>query len=268
MRSWSRSTASLLPTKLQNNKGEKEAAASFLFHAMIIPISKRLLCCADLISHGARVADVGCDHGYLGIYLIAYREAAHVVATDLRPLPLEKAKQNAARFGTSAKMEFAVGDGLEQVQPGTVDTVVCAGMGGDTIASILEKASWVFNEQITLILQPQSSGNDLRRWLGVHGFSILEERLVEDGRFLYAVMKVRYGGGKPLTPGQQYASPQLLNGDPELVGRYLDRLDKGLRKAVDGITKAKDEEDRDRLHYYQSALEEITEVRKRNEDCT
>ena len=234
---------------------------------MMIPISKRLLCCAAMVPPGARVADVGCDHGYLGIHLIQNCGASHVVATDLRPLPLQKARENAARFGAEDRMEFHVGDGLSQVRPGQVDTVVCAGMGGDTIAAILGGAAWVRDPNIRLILQPQSSGNDLRRWLGETGFAIIREELVEDGRFLYAVMEVRFGGGAPLSPGAQYASPQLLRSDPKLVCRYLARLEASLRDTVAGIAQARDPQGLRRLPYYQTALTEITEMRERYENC-
>ena len=238
-----------------------------MFDYMMIPISKRLLCCAAMVPPGAKVADVGCDHGYLGIHLLRNCGAAYVAATDLRPLPLQKARENAARFGTDSCMEFHVSDGLMKIKAGQVDTVVCAGMGGDTIAAILGGTPWVRDPKIRLILQPQSSGNDLRRWLGENGFSIVQERLVEDGRFLYAVMEVRFGGGVPLSPGAQYASPQLLRSEPELVRRYLARLETSLQSTVAGIAQAKDPQNLERLQYYQTALTEITEMRRQYENC-
>lgn len=234
---------------------------------MKIPISKRLLCCASLAPENARVADVGCDHGYLGIYLIKEGLARHVIATDLRPKPLEKARANSQVHGVQDRMDCFVADGLAAVEPGSVDTIICAGMGGDNIAGILEAAPWVRNPAYTLILQPQTSGNDLRRWLGDNGFSILEERLVEDGGFLYFTLLARYGGGRPLTPGEQYLSPQLLACGSPLLPAYFERVLRGLQRAVDGIRASKNEEERARLPYYERALEEVRE-RKRQYDGT
>ncbi len=229
---------------------------------MKIPISKRLLCCASLTPEKARVADVGCDHGYLGIYLLRKGLASYVTATDLRPNPLEKARANSRAYGVQAHMDFFVADGLAAVKPETVDTIVCAGMGGDNIAGILAAAPWVRDPAYTLILQPQTSGNDLRRWLGDNGFSILEERLVSDGGFLYFTILARWGGGRPLTPGEQYLSPQLLRCGSPLLPDYFDRVLGGLRRAVDGIGASKKEEERARLPYYQRALEEVREMRR------
>ena len=212
------------------------------------------------------MADVGCDHGYLGIYLLQKGLADFVMAMDLRHGPLQRAKANAARFGTAGRMRFYVCDGLRALDQGCVDTIVCAGLGGDAIAKILDDCPWSDNQDITWILQPQTSGNDLRRYLGEHAFSIRREVLVRDGGFLYAAMEVKSGGGRPLSPGEQYVSPPLLKGDPELVRNYFERVIQGTRRAVEGIRRAKDPTERRRLEYYETALEELLEMRKAYED--
>ena len=226
---------------------------------MRIPISDRLLCCAKQVQPGARVADIGCDHGYLGIWLIANKVAEYVIASDLREQPLQKALENSRLYETSDHMEFHVADGLAAVRPDSVDTIICAGMGGDCIAHILEEAPWVRNPQYTLILQPQTSGNDLRRYLGEQGFVIESEQLVQDGGFLYFTILARYGEGRPLTPGEQYLSRPLLACGSELLPDYFERITKALTKTVEGIRRSKKEHDK--LSYYETALREVLEMR-------
>ena len=165
------------------------------------PLSKRLAACAALVPRGAVAADVGTDHGYLSIYLVQQGICPRVIASDLRQKPLEKARENVLRYGASEQITLLLSDGLKNFLPGSFDTLICAGMGGDCICAILQAAPWLKDGRYTLILQPQSSGNDLRRWLGQNGFSIERETLVLDGRFLYGVMAVRYGAGRELTPG-------------------------------------------------------------------
>lgn len=230
---------------------------------MKIPISKRLLCCGSMVPQGAKVADIGCDHGYLGIWLLTEGTASYVAACDLRDKPLEKAKINAKAYETAEKMDFYVADGLTALQPDQVDTIVCAGMGGDCIAHILSETPWVRDPKYTLILQPQTSGNDLRRYLGEQGYSIEAEQLVQDGNFLYFTIQARFGGGKPLSPGEQYLSEQLLQCGSELLPAYFDRVLNALEKTVEGICRSKDEEKRSKLPYYQRALEEVREMRSR-----
>lgn len=232
---------------------------------MKIPISDRLLCCAEQVQKGARVADIGCDHGYLGIWLVKNGIADHVVASDLRAQPLQKAVENSNIYGTADRMEFYVADGLAAVDPNKVDTVICAGMGGDCIAHILEEAPWVKDPRYTLILQPQTSGNDLRRYLGEQGYAIEAERLVQDGGFLYFTIMARYGEGKPLSPGEQYLSRQLLTCGSVLLPAYFDRIINALSKTVEGIHRSKKEHEK--LSYYETALKEVLEMRNEY-DCT
>ena len=232
---------------------------------MKIPISNRLLCCASMVPQGAKVADIGCDHGYLGIWLLTEGIATWVAASDLREKPLEKAKENSLLYGTADRMRFSVADGLADIDPDSVDTIVCAGMGGDNIAGILEAAPWVRNPRYTLILQPQTSGNDLRRYLGEQGFAIEREQLVKDGGFLYFTLVARFGGGKPLTPGEQYLSPQLLACGSELLPEYFDRVLNALEKTVNGIEQSRSEEKRQKLAYYQCARKEVREMRDRHD---
>ena len=95
---------------------------------MKVPVSPRLLACCAYINAGDRVADVGTDHGYLGIYLLQRGLASWVYATDLREKPLQKARENSRRFGVGERMTFFCTPGLRGVSR-DFDTQVCAGMG-------------------------------------------------------------------------------------------------------------------------------------------
>ena len=227
------------------------------------PLSKRLAACAALVPRGAVAADVGTDHGYLSIYLVQQGICPRVIASDLRQKPLEKARENVLRYGASEQITLLLSDGLKNFRPGSFDTLICAGMGGDCICAILQAAPWLKDGRYTLILQPQSSGNDLRRWLGQNGFSIERETLVQDGRFLYGVMAVRYGAGRELTPGEQYVSDALLRSGDENLPRYLERVQRALARAVSGIRKGESAEDREKLEYYETAYRQVCEMREK-----
>ena len=232
---------------------------------MKLPISKRLLCCASMVQPGSRVADIGTDHGYLGIYLLQSGAARHVIACDLRKDPLENARRNAKLFGVDGEMKLRLSDGLEKILPDEVDTVVMAGMGGDLIQKILSQCPWRKREGLQFILQPQSAGNVLRRWLCEDGFEIQREEPVQDGHFLYTVMDIRQGEPAPLTPGTEYASPALLASGIPLVGNYLARVENALQETVRGLTNAEKQRP-ERLSYFRQALLEIQEMRKNYAD--
>ena len=94
---------------------------------MKIPLSNRLLACCGYVRPGDRVADVGCDHGYLGIYLLKNGIASAVIASDVREMPLQSAIRNAEKFGVEEHMSFYLSDGIRDV-PREFDCMVCAGI--------------------------------------------------------------------------------------------------------------------------------------------
>lgn len=177
---------------------------------MKLPISDRLLACANFVGRGNRVADVGCDHGYLSIHLLTQGIARSCIASDVNEGPLLSARRNAIKYGVSNKIEFYLSDGVANI-PRDFDDLVCAGMGADTMIHILESAPWLRDSKYRLILQCQSKAPTLRRYLSETGFRIYEEAVLRDGRFLYTIMEVSWRPEYPkLTPGEWYFPPALL----------------------------------------------------------
>lgn len=198
---------------------------------MNLPLSKRLQACCTFVLPGARVADIGCDHGYLGIYLLSRGIADSVFSADINEMPLQSAKRNAAKFGVQDKMHFYLSDGLQNV-PQEFDTLVCAGMGADTIISVLEKAPWLQSPRYRLILQCQSKTPMLRQYLSDNGWHIDKETVLRDGRFLYTVMAVCWKPESPrLTAGQRYFPPALLTAPVKELSEYYQDVVFRLRRA-------------------------------------
>lgn len=223
---------------------------------MNIPLSNRLLACCGFVRPGDRVADVGCDHGYLGIYLLTQRIAASVYASDVNEMPLQSAVVNAEKFGVREQISFYLSDGVRNI-PRDFDTMVCAGMGADTMISILEAAPWLKNSKYRLILQCQSRRPVLRKYLSGQGFRILRETLAEDGKFIYPVMEVTYEPGHPLSEAQCHISPALMNCGSALLPAFFERVRSGLLTTVQGLEKA---EQWDKRAAYQAILAELEQM--------
>lgn len=230
-------------------------------------LSNRLLTCAQLVRPGSRAVDVGADHGHLAIYLLSEGICSHVIASDLREGPLSAAMRNAAEAGLSERMDFRLSNGLENVPMEGVDTVICAGMGGDTIRSILDGARAHWDPALQLILQPQADVPELRRFLYANGFQILREVMARDGGFVYTIMEVRYGGGTPISLGQSYLPQGQVDRGDALYGAYMARVRNGLEKTIAGIARGKNP-DPERLHYFQSARKELAELEADYENGT
>ncbi|MBR2047748.1 MAG: SAM-dependent methyltransferase [Oscillospiraceae bacterium] len=218
---------------------------------MKIPMSNRLLAVCNYIHKGDRVADIGCDHGYLGIYLLTEGIAAHMIESDVAQGPLDSAKRNALRFRVDSAMTFCLSDGARDI-PRDFDVLVCAGMGADTIMSILSAAPWL-REGYRLVLQCQSKRPELRQWLYDAGWQIRRETLAQDGKFIYTVMEVVYAPGAGLTPAQTYITPQLLEDDSPLLPAFYDRVRHGVTMTVEGMRRSGS----DQLPIYETILSDL-----------
>ena len=203
-----------------------------------IELSPRLRLAADLVPQGARLADVGTDHAYLPACLLLEGKIPWAIASDLRKGPLDRARETARQYGCGDKMAFRLCNGLAGIRPGEVDAIVIAGMGGETIAQILEAAPWVLEEKIPLILQPMSSLPELREWLGQNGYAIAKEQLA---------------------PGQLWAGRQSR--DP-LRGEYLEQQAKKLRRALDGMSKGRGEQIQERRRALENVYQELLTMKE------
>ena len=201
---------------------------------MHIPLSKRLQVCCGFVAPGDRVADIGCDHGYLSIYLLTNGIASSVIASDINEQPLQSAVKNAEKYGVREKIQFFLSDGVRNI-PRDFDTLVCAGMGADTMVSILSSAPWLKDKQYRLILQCQSKTPQLRQYLSENGWRITEESVLRDGRFLYTVMEIYYEPEYPrLTEGEWYFPPALMENPGVELPEYFQRVLFSLRRAING----------------------------------
>ena len=215
-----------------------------------------------LVPQGARVADIGCDHGYLGIWLLQTGRASFVHASDLNRMPLECAERNSEKYGVSGKMTFTCAGGLDGISPDSVDAVVLCGMGGDLMRLILERAPWLCRPNYTLILQPQSGASDLRDWLLRGGFSILRETPVREDGHMYFAMEVCYTGVcTEATPGTLYVTPAMLATESEDLLDYVDTVLSSLQISACGMEKSRHAGEK--LAFTRSAIREILEMREK-----
>ena len=196
-------------------------------------LSLRLETIASLVPNGTRVCDIGTDHGYLSIYLKSHNIAKSVIATDLNQKPLMNAQKNILSSGVSG-IELRLGSGLSPINQTEVDTIIIAGMGGEVIANILEDCSWIKNDNLTLILQPTTSADDLRRFLCNNGFEIQSETPVNENQKLYSVMVVKFTGNIKKYPEHFYYIGMLTT-ETEAGLLYIKKQQKILLKCINSL---------------------------------
>ena len=153
-------------------------------------LSARLKAVAGMVTKGNRVCDVGCDHGYISIYLVKNDVSPYVYAMDVNKGPLLRAKEHILDYGYADKIETILSDGLVALGDRDSDALICAGMGGKLIIKILTEGMEQVLKMRELVLQPQSEIHLVREYLRNQGFYIDKEDMIfEDGKY-YPMMHV------------------------------------------------------------------------------
>lgn len=153
-------------------------------------LSRRLQAVANLVPVGSVAADIGCDHGYVAIWLVEEKVCSRVIAMDVNKGPLERAKQNIAAHGLSSYIETRLSNGAEKLAYGEADTLICAGMGGKLTISILERSIDKVKAMPSFVIQPQSDLQEVRRFLRHQGFEIVKEDMILEEDKFYPMMRV------------------------------------------------------------------------------
>lgn len=197
---------------------------------------KRLLKCAEMVSGKGAVCDVGTDHAYLPVHLIQNDLCPYVVAGDIADGPLEAASATVNRAGLSAIITVVKSDGLKDIKPDGITDVIIAGMGAETISSIIEAASWLKNE-INLVLQPMTKVPFLRKWLYENGYEIIKEEAVCDQDYIYTVMNVKYSGFR-IKVSDTFADLGMFDFTESNASKYAYRQFQRLEAVSEGIKKS------------------------------
>lgn len=202
-----------------------------------LALQPRLHLLARLVPEGCRLTDVGTDHGYLPVALLQQGRITAAIASDIGAEPLEHARRTAMQYGVDG-MDFRLCAGLSGVAPEETDVIVIAGMGGETIISILQDAPWTADGQHRLLLQPMTKAAALRRWLADNGYTFTDEHLVEDKGRIYPILCVKGGVFRPLTEADALCG--VLLADDPLYATYLTEHITKLRRSAEGLRRSSD----------------------------
>ena len=151
-------------------------------------LSDRLRVIEEYIRQGDTVVDIGTDHGLLPVFLCKSGKCPWAVMTDISRQSLSTAARLGRDLIDEGNLIARVGNGLIPLAKGEVDTVVMAGMGGNLMVEILSADVDKAQSFARYILQPRKAQGPLRYYLHQQGYSILGERLVEEGRHLCEII--------------------------------------------------------------------------------
>lgn len=161
----------------------------------IIELTPRLEQVAEYIPAGESVIDIGTDHAYLPLSVILSGKCPSAIAADVRPGPLEAARKHIQECQAEERVTVRLSNGLDAFLPEELECVVMAGMGGRLIAELITRAGNQGRLTCchTLVLQPQSEPDRVRRALHETGWQIQKEAMIEDRGKFYVVMQALPG---------------------------------------------------------------------------
>ncbi|MBR6230938.1 MAG: SAM-dependent methyltransferase [Lachnospiraceae bacterium] len=207
-----------------------------------IPVlSERMSLVAEMVTRGNKCADIGCDHGYVAIWLCKTGRSPHVIAADVRKGPLKSAEENAIAFGCGENVECRLGDGLTVLERNEAESIIIAGMGGRTMISILDGSPGIRDAASELILEPQSEIKEVRRYLCANGFEITDEALVREENKYYPVIKaVRSVKADVLSEEEYCFGPCLIRNKDPLLKEMIMKRRKELYSIRNELANGKD----------------------------
>src|SRR5690606_37830982 len=152
-------------------------------------LSRRLERVAAHVPAGARLADIGSDHGYLPVALMHRGIIAAAVAGEVALTPFYAAQRTVRANGLDQRITVRLANGLAAIEAGDEITAISiCGMGGETIRDILDSGKARLSGQERLILQPNGGEQPLRQWLMENDYRILCEEVLRENRFDYEVI--------------------------------------------------------------------------------
>lgn len=185
-------------------------------------LSMRLERVAAHVPAGARLADIGSDHGYLPVALLRRGLIAAAVAGEVAATPFQAAERTVRENGLEQHVSVRLADGLAAITAADAITAISVcGMGGETIRNILDSGKARLTGQERLILQPNGGEQPLRQWLMDNGYRILVEELLRENCFYYEIIVAERAEPVAYSAEELYFGPlQLQARSPAFLAKW------------------------------------------------
>ena len=136
-------------------------------------------------------ADIGCDHGYLANAMLLSGKAKKVIISDISAKCLKKAEDLLKNYMEKGLVQSAVSDGFDNI--GRCDLALIAGMGGEEISSIMERACSQEKLPQTLVIQPMKNCEKARLTALKVGYAITYDKVFKSANKFYNLIVLKKG---------------------------------------------------------------------------
>lgn len=225
-------------------------------------LSKRLEAVFQYIPQNATLADIGSDHAYLPCYAVQKGRVLRAIAGEVVEGPYQSALFQVAEANLEEKIEVRKGNGLSILEKGEVSCITIAGMGGTLIATILDEGKDKLTESMRLILQPNISSINVRKWLEENGWTIVNETILIEDDHIYEVICADFLTGKDtsLTELELLMGPFLIMEKNEVfIQKWIEER-KQLHRVLESLKQANESDEvrekREKIKHELSLIEE------------
>lgn len=224
-------------------------------------MKKRIDLIVDLVDEGKVTCDIGTDHGITAIKICQLKNPKKMIATDISEESLKKlrSKQESRDY----KIISLVTDGIKELSPYEPEIIIISGMGGFLISKIIKEGLDVAKKAQKLILQANNSLDQLRRFLLMNSFDIVDEKICLEDDIFYDIIVATYVEGLSKSYDKDYYYEygyHLIKNKEELLKEKLLKNRANLENIKDQIKDIDSDSSRTRIHEIDKELKEIQEV--------
>ncbi|GAB7529980.1 tRNA (adenine(22)-N(1))-methyltransferase TrmK [Pseudomonas sp. 3A(2025)] len=224
-------------------------------------LSMRLERVAAHVPAGARLGDIGSDHGYLPVALMRRGVISAAVAGELAVTPFHAAQRTVRDNDLQQYITVRLADGLAALEPDdAITTISLCGMGGETIRDILASGKARLSGQERLVMQPNGGEQPLRQWLMDNGYRILSEEVLHEHRFDYEIIVAERTGPVTYTAQELYFGPLLMQArSPAFLAKWQRKL-RQKHKVLATLEKARQAVPEQKLQAIQCQVQWINQL--------
>jgi tRNA (adenine22-N1)-methyltransferase len=216
---------------------------------------------AAQVPAGARLADIGSDHGYLPVALMRRGAIVAAVAGEVALTPFHAAQRTVRDNGLEPHITVRQANGLAAIEAQDAITAISlCGMGGETIRDILDSGKARLHGRERLILQPNGGEQPLRQWLMENGYRIVYEEVLRENRFDYEIIVAVRNGPRRYSPEELYFGPLLLKTrSPAFLAKWQRRL-RERQRTLGQLSRAQQASAEEKLQDIAQQIRWITEM--------
>ncbi|MBQ9013328.1 MAG: SAM-dependent methyltransferase, partial [Bacilli bacterium] len=146
----------------------------------MIKLSKRLNAISKMVDNNSVIADIGCDHALLDIYLLQSKKIKKSIACDITEGALNQARKNVNTYKING-IDLRLADGLDRIyKKDNVNTIILSGLVDNKIINILMNNIDKLSDINSIIIQSNTNISKIRKALVSISYYIEDEVLIKE----------------------------------------------------------------------------------------